>query len=458
MCQVTIFVFGLARRDNLHHERLSPMQKTANSMMIWILLAGLAGARPRLEAASNEWNGALKAGAPMGFQVRVVNRSKEISRGVVCSVLMQGRKLGQVVSNPDLAPNGEILLEGSVPLPSDLSESLQGKSPGQVLELQLQPYRVADLSPADIAVETTTEGMRWVVTVINKGAAPAPSIPYRLLWDGQPIHQKKLLQAVGPGESQQFTYLDKRPPERGKHKLACVVDPDGELEDADTANNQYQLDWQGASNRPDLSIGGWHMEPETAVVGEPVRIFFTLTNNGEVEMFKLPVQLKIDDKVEQDKKFFQSLPPGGEAELSFSWIPSEAGEHKLRLICQGQATPPRPIAVAGRPGYKLQLVSADIPKRSHQGKDWIFDVVLKNQGTLPCDSVKAVLWADGSRVWSARLSNPLPPGGEATLNLRWSAEQPGAHQLRIELTGQGAKADQEADVNKTYPVQVDAGQ
>jgi hypothetical protein len=392
----------------------------------------------------------------VGFQVRVINRSSEICRGVVCSVLMQGRKLGQVISQPDLAPNGEVLLEGSVTLPGDLAESLQGKSPDQVMDLQLQPSRVADLCPADIAVESTSEGLRWVVTVINKGTAPAPSIPYRLLWDGQSIQQKKVLLAVGPGESHQFTFVDKRPLERGKHKLTCQVDPEGELDDKDTGNNQYQLDWQSGSNRPDLSIGSWHVEPDTAVVGEPVRVFFTLTNNGEVELFKLPVQLHVNDRVEVDKKFFQSLPSGGETELTLTWLPKVAGDHKLRLMCQGQFTPARPLTVSGRPGYKLQLLTANIPKRSHPDKDWIFDVVFQNQGSLPCDSVKAVLWADGSRVWSARLANPLPPGQEATLNLRWSAQRPGSHQLRIELTGQGARADNEADVNKIYPVQVEA--
>ena len=440
----------------MDRERLWPMCKSVTISVIWCILATLALARPRLETASNHWIGTLKPGASVGFQVRVANRSKEICRGVLCGVFLQGRKLGQVISQADLAPNSEVYLEGTVSLPADLSESLQSKTPEQVMQLQLLPYRVADLSPADIAVETTTEGLRWVVTVINKGAAPAPSVPYRLLFDGKSIQQKKIFQAVGPGESCQFTFVDKRPLERGKHKLVCQVDPAGELEDADASNNQYELDWQSGSSRPDLVVKGLRTEPEMAVVGTPVRIFFTLSNNGEIDMFKLPVQLNLDGKLEQEKKFFQALPPGGEAELYVTWVPTDAGEHKLSLTCQGETTPARVVNVEGRPGYKLQLMSANVPRSSRQGKDWVFDVVVQNQGSLPCDSVKAVLWADGSRVWSARLHEPLPAGQQTTLNLRWSAEQAGPHQLRIELTGQGAKVDEESDVNKTYPVVVEA--
>lgn len=426
-------------------------------LLAWQMLS-VAWARPRLETADTEWSGSLKPGGQIGFQVRVLNRSKEVSRGVVCSVFLQSRKLGQVVSNPDLGPNGEVRLEGSVALPSDLAEALQNRNPEQVLQLQVLPYRVADLSPTDIAVEPNSEGLKWIVTLVNKGAAPVPNLPYRLTWDGQPVQQRKILQALGPGESHQFSFVDKRTAETGKHRLAVVVDPDNELEDADPGNNTYQLDWQAGSTRPDLTVREWRMEPENPVVGAPVRILFTLVNSGEIEMYKLPVILKINDKVEFEKKFFQALTPGGEVELSMQWVPAQAGEHKVALVCQGQSSPKRPVLVGGRPGYKLQMSNVSVPKRTRQGKDYVFDVLVQNQGTLETETVKAVLWADGTRVWSARLPNPLAAGQEATLSLRWSANQPGKHQLRFEISGQGPKADEEADVNKIYAVEVEPGE
>lgn len=434
------------------------MKKTLIFGVLCWQMSALAWARPRLEAAGTQWNGTLKPGGQMGFQVRVLNRSKEVSRGVICAVFLQSRKLGQVVSNPDLGPNGEVMLEGSVALPSDLAESLQNRSPEQVLQVQLLPYRVADLSPADIAVEPTSEGLKWVVTVVNKGAAPVASVPYRLLWDGQPLHQRKILQALGAGESHQFSFVDKRAVETGKHKLAVVVDPDNELEDADPGNNSYQLDWQAGSTRPDLTVREWRMEPENPVVGTPVRILFTLANGGEIDMYKLPVTLKINDKVEAEKKYFQTLTPGAEAELTIQWVPTQAGDHKVALVCQGQSSPARKILVGGRPGYKLQMSNVSVPKRTRQGKEWVFEVLVQNSGTLQSEAVKAVLWVDGGRVWSSRLPNALAAGQEATLSLRWSADVPGKHQLRFEISGQGPKADDEADVNKIYPVEVEPGE
>lgn len=427
----------------------------------WITLFSLASlslsawARPRLDAASHNWTGDLKPGGQLGFSLRVVNRSKEVSRGVLCSVYLQGKKIGQVFSSSDLPAQGEVLLEGSCFLPADLPGEVQKRAADQVLTLQLQPYRVPDLSPADIAVEQSSEGLRWTVTVVNKGQAPAASVPYQLFWDGKAIAQKKALQAVAAGDSYQFVYQDKRPLESGKHKLSCWVDPTGELEDADTSNNQYALEWQASASKPDLVARGLSLEPETAVVGTPVRVLFELANTGEVEMFKLPVSLKVDDKVEVEKKFFQALPPGAETNLSLTWVPVQAGEHRLSVICQGASSQPRMVEVAGRPGYKFGAFSANVPKRSRQGKDWIFNTNFKNVGTLPCDSVRATLFADGSRVWSARLDQPLQPGQEANLDLRWSADKPGKHELRIDITAQGAKADDSSDIRNSYQVEVE---
>lgn len=418
-------------------------------------LSAAASARPRLDAASPHWSGELKPGGQIGYSLRAVNRSKEISRGVLCSIYLQGKKIGQVFSAADLPAQSEVLLEGTCSLPSDLAAEIQKRSPEQVLTMQLQPYRVPDLSPADISVEQSSEGLRWTVTVVNKGAAPAPAVPYQLFWDGKAIAQKKALESVQPGDSYQFVYQDKRPLEGGKHKLSCWIDPTGEIEDADTGNNQYQLEWQGSSSKADLTARGVSIEPENAVVGSPVRVMFALTNTGDVELLKLPVVLKVDDKVEGEKKFFQSLPPGGETELTMTWVPTEAGPHRLSVSCQGVTSPARTIEVAGRPGYRFGAFKANVPKRSRLEKEWIINTTFQNLGTLPCDSVRAVLWADGSKVWSARLDQPLQPGAEAALDLRWSADKPGKHELRIEVTAQGAKADQSADIRNTYQVEVE---
>jgi len=431
------------------------MRKTLTTILGLASLAGVAWARPRLDAASPHWNGDMKAGGQIGFSVRAVNRSKETSRGVLCSIYLQGKKIGQVFSAADLPAQGEVLLEGTCSLPADLAAELQKRTPGQVLTMQLQPYRVPDLSPADIAVEQNSEGLRWTVTVVNKGAAPATAVPYQLFWDGKAIAQKKVLEAVQPGDSYQFVYQDKRPLESGKHKLSCWVDPAGELDDADTSNNQYQLEWQANATRADLTARGVAIEPENAVVGSPVRVMFALTNTGEVELLKLPVVLKVNDKVEAEKKFFQSLPPGGETELTLTWVPTQAGQQRLTVTCQGVTSPPKIVEVSGRPGYKFGAFRANVPKRSRLEKEWVINTSFQNQGTLPCDSVRAVLWADGSKVWSARLDQPLQPGAEATLDLRWSADKPGKHELRIEVTAQGAKADEAADIRNSYQVEVE---
>jgi hypothetical protein len=425
------------------------------SLILLLLWPTLAWARPRLDALEPRWSGSLKAGGELGLTLRVNNRSREISRGVICNVFFQGKKIGQLQSPSDLAPGAEVRLEGRISLPSQIPDSVLEQSPEQACQLQLMALKVADLSPTDIALEPTPEGLRWTVTVVNQGQAPAPSLPYRLSWDGQMVAEKKMLQAVAPGDAAQIVFQDKRPGVTGKHKLSVQVDPQGEVEDANVANNNYQLEWQAPNQRPDLSIRSWSVEPTVLKLGEPLRILFGVTNSSEIEMFKVPVALKVDGKVVAEKKFFQSIPAQSETEIQWSWLPTDLGQHQLQLVCLGQTSPGRTITVEGRPGYALQLVSANLPRRSPQGKDWVIDVVVQNQGSEASEMVKAVLWADGSRVWSARTQGALAPGQQATLSLRWSAERAGSHQLKLQLQGQGTRANEKADVEQIYPVEVE---
>lgn len=321
--------------------------------------------------------------------------------------------------------------------------------------------RTADLKPVDIALEVTGEGARWTVSVLNQGNAPAPKIPYRLLLDGKVIQEKTLLEPLEAGAVKSIIFLDRRPLEAGKHRLACLLDPEAQVADADTSNNLYEVNWQPvaaakfADAKSDFEIRAVSIEPQQAQVGTPLRVFFQVYNSSEIELYRVPVSLSVDGSVVAEKTFFQKLAPQTEADLSLPWVPTEAGDHRLTLHCQGQSSPPQSFQVAARPGYKLQLLSATVPKRSRQDKDWVIEVTIKNQGSLAAEAVKAVLWVDGSRAWSGRLSEGLKPDQQATIPLRWSALQAGQRQLRIELTAQGAKSDEKSDVNQTYQVEVE---
>lgn len=316
--------------------------------------------------------------------------------------------------------------------------------------------RTADLKPLDIALEVTSEGVRWTVSVLNQGSAPAPRIPYRLLLDGKVVQETTVLEPLEAGAVKEIVFLDPRPLEAGKHRLACLVDPESQVADADSSNNLYEVNWQPfTAAKSDLEIRALSIEPQQGQVGTPLRVLFQVYNGSEIELYRVPVSLSVDGSVVAEKTFFQKLAPQTEADLSLPWVPTESGEHRLTVHCQGQSSPPQRFQVAARPGYKLQLLSATVPKRSRQDKDWVIEVTVKNQGTLVAEAVKAVLWVDGSRAWSGRLSEGLKPDQQATIPLRWSALQAGQRELRIEVSGQGARSDESSDVQRAYKVEVE---
>jgi hypothetical protein len=424
-------------------------------MALYLALTAAAGSAPRLETASAQWTGRMQPGGEVELQVRLVNRSKETSPGVVCNVLLEEQKIGELHTPLDLSPGAEITLGGKFKLPADLPAKWTDQSPTSALQLRLAPYKVADLSASDVTVEAVSEGMRWTASVTNRGQLPVASVPYRLSWDGQVVQEKKLLESLAPGASREISIVDRRAASPGKHLIALEVDPLGELDDADRSNNRYQLDWHPTVQKADLALREWSVEPAAPQAGLPAKVTFTVANTGEIELYRVPITFKVNGVVEAEKKFYQAVPAQGEAQFSLPWMPKAPGEYKLSLSTGSQTTAAKTVEVAARPGYRLQLVSANVPRRSPEGKEWEFEVAVGNAGTKPGESVKAVLWVDGRRAWSARLPQPLAPGAQASLPLRWTAEQAGQHTLRVEVTAQGAPAGPDANVNQTYTVQVD---
>lgn len=424
-------------------------------MALYLAFTGFAGSAPRLETASAQWNGRMQPGGEVELQVRLVNRSKETSPGVVCNVFLENQKIGELHTPLDLSPGAEITLGGKLRLPADLAAKWHDQSPTSALQLRLSPYKVADLSASDVTVESVSEGLRWTASVTNRGQAPVASLSYRLSWDGEVVQEKKLLERLAPGETREISFVDRRPAPTGKHMISLEVDPLGELDDADRSNNRYELDWHPTVQQADLTLREWSVEPAAPQAGLPAKVMFTVANTGDIELYRVPITFKVNGVVEADKKFYQAVPAQGEAQFTIPWMPKTAGEHKLSLSTGGRTTAEKTVVVAARPGYRLQLVSANVPRRSPAGKEWEFEVSVSNTGTSPGDSVKAVLWADGRRAWSARLPQPLAPGAQASLPLRWTAEPSGQHNLRIEVTAQGAPAGPDANVNQAYTVQVD---
>ncbi len=425
-------------------------------LLLAFLLIAPALARPRLEIASRRWSG---AGDALRLEVTVSNRGPDLARGVLCVVYLGSEKVGQLSSPADLPAQKQMLLEGTLQLSPSQRARLEGKEPGQALRIELSAQRIADLAVTDIAVEQAAlgggQGVRWLVTVVNQGLAPAASIPYRLLRNGENVFQKKQLDALGPGEARTLVYLDRSTWEGARHKLECLIDPEQELEDSNLTNNRYTLQWSQASSRPDLSVRNWNIEDKGIQVGTPVRLIVSVTNQGDIDLYRVPLSLQVNGETEVEKKFFQALAPEGEADFQLAWVPRRAGEHQLRLVCQGVATPPRSVHVEPRPGYRLQIVSSNIPKISRLDKDWIFELEVSNAGTLPCEAPRAVLTQRGSRLWSASLGPSLAPGQVARIQLRWTAERPGKQELKVEISGQGARADEAADVEQMYPIEVE---
>lgn len=298
-----------------------------------------------------------------------------------------------------------------------------------------------DLKPLDLALEVSGSSARWTISLVNQGTEAARLVRFQLLRDGKMVYQGERSQVVEPGGLVQIEVLESQPPVAGAARLTCILD----------GNQRYEVDWQPRLQaRADVQVFPPVVESSRPQLGSPVKLQFKVKNQSQLELYRVPVELLVDGKVVATKTFFQKLPLQAEADFTLSWVADQVGSRRLQVRSQGQLSDPVEVEIADRPGYRLQLLSASVPRSSRLGKEWEIEVLVKNQGTLPAEGVKAVLWVDGTRVWSARLSQPLGVEQQERLSLRWGATRPGTVKLRLEVTAQGAGSE----TSKDYEIEV----
>lgn len=185
-----------------------------------------------------------------------------------------------------------------------------------------------------------------------------------------------------------------------------------------------------------------------AQVGTPVHLSFQVLNQGEADVFQVPMSLLVDGQEVLHKVFYETIPAkGGSLELSFSYVPKAAGRHRYAVVLGPSGTAPPPtklgpgasaqILVKDRPGFSLGIVSCDLPPQVHVGEERVIVVVVKNSGDQVAQDVKVSLLLDGVRSASGRLQAGLGPDQTAPVELHWFPSSSAARKVELRVEGQG---------------------
>ncbi|MCY4560531.1 MAG: hypothetical protein OXF79_30030, partial [Chloroflexi bacterium] len=256
-----------------------------------------------------------------------------------------------------------------------------------------QRFEIGLLPPiVDVAIvgmgsdpsETAVQGQEvkiWV-DVINNGPL-ALNVPVQLSFPSGDKQPERKSSRIEPGEIVRIEFTWKTSNyDPGTHTLTATLLAEYNITELDTsAAIQIRL----ISAQLIASIVEISWNPDSPVVGEPVRITVTVRNDGIVAA-NIPVTLHFPSGDRQPETRRPRVARGGVGTASFTWRTSryEPGDHVFRVQIPGMAGATRTFEIGLRPPeVDFAIAGFEAPDPSHPivKGDWVeMTVVVQNQG------------------------------------------------------------------------------
>jgi len=256
----------------------------------------------------------------------------------------------------------------------------------QRFEIELLPpiVNVAIVGMGSDPSETAVQGQEvkiWV-DVINNGPL-ALNVPVQLSFPSGDKQPERKSSRIEPGEIVRIEFTWKTSNyDPGTHTLTATLLAEYNITELDTsAAIQIRL----ISAQLIASIVEISWNPDSPVVGEPVRITVTVRNDGIVAA-NIPVTLHFPSGDRQPETRRPRVARGGVGTASFTWRTSryEPGDHVFRVQIPGMAGATRTFEIGLRPPeVDFAIAGFEAPDPSHPivKGDWVeMTVVVQNQG------------------------------------------------------------------------------
>jgi len=167
------------------------------------------------------------------------------------------------------------------------------------------------------------------VVVKNAGNNPAGSFKVGIYVDNSKVAEQTV-SSLDIDEEVQLTFsITVNQP--GNHVIKAVADIYNEVEESIETNNEMSV--LRYLTAPDLAVTGIDVQ-SSAVIGETVNITATVENVGDATASNVKISLVVTlyGEVQYSEERLVTLAPQQSTELVFSFIPSQAGTHIIRVV------------------------------------------------------------------------------------------------------------------------------
>jgi len=298
--------------------------------------------------------------------------------------------------------------------------------------------------PNDIVLDPAAPYIGDVVTVtitVHNSGSVANDVSIIVKMDGQatPIYSDTIPSIATRQTVETFPW-NTTGSKAGVHNMTVVLNV---LGDTNTTNNTASIGLNlTVRPEPKLEVTGVYSEPAEPHVGEDVVLYANVSNIGSVEAPLTVVKFEVYDAVNLSVPVFvnnspaiDSIPVGKVKRALVTWPTTEFsdGAYKVLVRTETGGTMWWNITLDKVPLAKVLVTNIELsPPAPIQGEEVTITATVTNSGNGP-ENVD-VLFKDGTSDIGSTQRITVPPNGNATAVVKWTAKK-GDRVIRVEVVG-----------------------
>lgn len=290
----------------------------------------------------------LRAGQEALLEVRVANRGQAETGGARVRLRVDGRVVGTwrlqqhlfpgdrervpLRWTPEKAGNGTFSVE--VDPDGGVAESDEGNN------VREAPFVVAERPQVDleakalVAREPLREGSpgEVLVTVSNRGEAPAHSVRVRLVLEGRTVAERTVRAELPPRATRALP-VSWIPDRAGDLELTAELEVGAGSDEASREDNRVRA-LLPVAPRLAADLAAVRLECPSLLLGKEAQMQAVVRNAGDLPVFGCRVFLLADGVPVASANAPSGLEPGDEIRVPLTWTPDRAGTRTLQIEVQ----------------------------------------------------------------------------------------------------------------------------
>jgi subtilase family serine protease/flagellar hook assembly protein FlgD/Tol biopolymer transport system component len=306
-------------------------------------------------------------------------------------------------------------------------------------DLQIGASEIA-FTPA--LLQSLPQAQTVTAIVSNTGQTAVPAVVVSL-YEGDPAQGRRVAQTTVavPARGQTQATFSFQIEEAGERRYTVVIDPDGQVAEADETNNQaFQTLRVQSTHDFAVTPGSVTLSESSLGLGRDLVINAQIRNLGTTDAFAVAVRIFIDDPAGAIDVASQTidLPAGGGAPITATWRTSRALANVPVVVVvdpanafpensesNNRASTPLTVTSSTQPNLRITPQAVQVSTPVNQGGTSTIAAAVMNTGAVEATNVQVAFYlgapgAGGVQIGTTQVLPNIPAGGQGVASVAWT--------------------------------------